>query len=106
MYTKERVTEVKKRIRKGEYLKDVTHDMGMDPKNLARYCRNDGIKLFSKRALKDNYKRRGKARRTSEKALKIQDRVRAGLKDAEIAGEVGVTRQYVYYVRKKIVRGT
>ncbi|MCP4489691.1 MAG: hypothetical protein GY820_20605 [Gammaproteobacteria bacterium] len=58
VYTLERTREVKKRIRNGEFLKDITRDMGMDSKNLARFCRNNGIKLFSKAALKANYKRR------------------------------------------------
>lgn len=113
VYTKERVKEVKRRLQKGEFLKDIAHDMGMDPRNLARYCRNNGIKLFSKAVLKDNYRRRDysnagrpSGQRQSKKVLKIQGKITAGLKDSEIAVEFGVTRQYANYLRNKMANKT
>ncbi len=105
VYTLERTREVKKRIRNGEFLKDITRDMGMDPKNLARFCRNNGIKLFSKAALKENYKRRTRGGRRkgspSESVIKIKTLIAKGLKDAEIARSFGMTRQYINYIRHK-----
>jgi len=110
VYTMERVKEVKKRIKKGDFLKDICADMGMDSKNLARFCRNNGIKLFSKKALKRNYERRSKNRlsdkrksgRSSEKVMKIEAMIKKGIKDSAIAIEIGVTRQYANLIRKKM----
>ncbi|MCP3687514.1 MAG: hypothetical protein GY784_03790 [Gammaproteobacteria bacterium] len=106
VYTLERTREVKKRIRNGEFLRDITRDMGMDPKNLARFCRNNGIILFSKAALQENYKRRANGGRRkgppSESVVKIKTLIaKEGLKDAEIARRLGVTRQYINYLRHK-----
>jgi len=61
-YTPERVKEVKKRLKTGEYLKDVCEELGMDPRNLARYCRVNDITLFSAKQKAENYKKRGAAR--------------------------------------------
>lgn len=107
VYTHERVKEVKKRINKGEFLVDVASEMGMDSKNLSRFCRNNGIKLFTESTLKDNYARRnyskaGRPKGQSEKTLKIKQRIISGFKDTEIANEIGVTRQYVNHIRKKM----
>jgi len=103
-YTRERVREVQRRVRAGEYLKDVAGDMGMDPKNLARYCRNNGIKLFTKRALKDNYRRRGENRKPGTKALAIRQKIQEGLNDAVIAKEIGASRSYVSQIRSKMAQ--
>ena len=61
-YTPERVKDVQKRIKTGEYLKDVCDELGMDPRNLARYCRMNGITLFTAKQKAENYKKRGAAR--------------------------------------------
>jgi len=61
-YTPARVKEVQKRIKTGEYLKDICEDMDMDPRNLARYCRLNSITLFTKKQKAENYKKRGAAR--------------------------------------------
>ena len=61
-YTPERVKLVKEQLKTGAYLKDICTDLGMDPRNLARYCRNNGIKLFTKKQIAENYKRRGQER--------------------------------------------
>ncbi|MCJ8313790.1 MAG: hypothetical protein HRU38_16880 [Saccharospirillaceae bacterium] len=80
-YTPERVKEVQKRLKTGEYLKDVCEELGMDPRNLARYCRVNGITLFSAKQKADNYKKRGAARlgsknkKSSETAKKVSKKV-------------------------------
>jgi len=112
VYTPERVAEVKRRVRRGEFLRDVAKDMGMDPKNLARYCRRNGIRLFTKQALRQNYKRRdySKAGRgtnaPSSKVVDIERYIAAGFSDSEIARELGVTRQYANHVRHRPAKGS
>lgn len=103
VYTPERVTQVKKRINKGEFLRDVAKNMDMDPRNLARYCRNNGIQLFTKKALKENYQRRKKVGRGRGLGVRLQilGLINKGAKDAEIAKKLKVTRQYTNFVRQQ-----
>ncbi|BCE01378.1 hypothetical protein [Marinicellulosiphila megalodicopiae] len=61
-YTPERIKEVQKRLKTGEYLKDICQAMNMDPRNLARYCRVNGITLFTAKQKAENYKKRGASR--------------------------------------------
>ena len=102
VYTPERVKQVQKRIRNGEFLRDVAADMGMDPRNLARYCRNNGIQLFTKKALQENYKKRNYRNREGIKAHKIEKLINSGYKDVTISNKIGVTRQYVSLIRKRM----
>lgn len=51
-YTEERVQLVMERIEGGEFLRHIAVDLGMDPCNLARYCRRKGVSLFSAEDLK------------------------------------------------------
>jgi hypothetical protein len=114
-YTPERVKQVKKRINSGELLKDVAKDMGMDPRNLARYCRNNGITLFSKKALADNYKKRGESMR-GQKRKPYASRNGEPLKRAEvikllkkgksvdyIEDHSDASRHYIYALRKEFI---
>jgi len=110
VYSVERARAVKRRVNNGEYLKDVCADMGMDPKNFARFCRYNGIKIFTKKALKANYERRGQAqqgqprsrnKKASARTDKIENLIKKGKKDREISELIGVTRQYVNYLRRR-----
>jgi hypothetical protein len=76
IYTPERVRQVMARIKGGEFLCDICTDMGMDSRNLARYCRRNGIKLFTAEDLKKNYMRRVGIGRT-RKRLKPDPAVEA-----------------------------
>ena len=108
-YTPSRVAEVKRRVRAGELLKDVCADMGMDPKNLARWCRQHGVQLFSKKALRDNYARRRKGRHVSfnagSKMPMIVKRIQKGESNSAIAKALGITPSYVSMVRKQFESG-
>lgn len=115
-YTPERVKEVKKRINNGELLKDVAKDMGMDPRNLARYCRNNGLTLFTKKALADNYKKRGESMRgqkrktyTSRKGqplkrLQVLKLLAKGKPVDYIAQHSDASRHYIYALRKEYLQ--
>lgn len=112
-YTPERVKVVKKRVNSGEMLKDVAADMGMDPRNLARYCRNNGIKLFSKKALAENYKMRGEAMRGQKrkpyssrngeplKRTKVIKLLAKGKSVDYIEDNCDASRHYIYALRKE-----
>ena len=108
VYTKEKAKEAKRRIKTGEYLKDICADMGMDPRNFARYCRLNGIKIFTKVALKANYKRRGEGprvytkRKPSKKYLAIVSLLKMGFKDSTVAIKAETTQQYVSLIRKRL----
>ena len=112
-YTPERVKQVKKRINNGELLKDVAKDMSMDPRNLARYCRNNGITLFTKKALAQNYKMRGESMRGQKrkpysarngqplkraKVIKLLDK---GKSVDYIEEHCDASRHYIYALRKE-----
>lgn len=112
-YTPERVKQVKKRINNGELLKDVAKDMGMDPRNLARYCRNNGITLFTKKALADNYKKRGEAMRGQKrkpytsrngeplKRAQVLKLLKKGKSVEYIESHSDASRHYIYALRKE-----
>lgn len=111
-YTPERVKEVKRRVNQGELLKDVAKDMGMDPRNLARYCRNNGITLFTKKALADNYKKRGQAMRGQKrkpynsrngqplKRTQVMKLLEKGKSIDYIEAHSDASRHYIYALRK------
>ncbi len=115
-YTPERVKEVKKRINKGELLKDVAKDMGMDPRNLARYCRNNGITLFSKKALAENYKKRGESMRGQKrkpyasrkgeplKRQQVIELLEKGKAVDYIEDHSDASRHYIYALRKEFMQ--
>ena len=108
-YTVERVREVKKRIRNGEFLRDICADMKMDTKNLARFCRNNGIILFSKAALKANYARRNynsinspRIKRSCKRIERVEAMLKRGLSTEKIATKVGISGSYVCHIRRKM----
>lgn len=105
VYTKERVREVQRRLREGEFLREIASDMGMDSRNLARYCRRNGIQLFSKKTLQENYKRRKhtnsgrkKGQDLSARNEKIRNMLLKGIMGTEIAKKLGVSEDVVYYI--------
>lgn len=114
-YTPERVKIVKKRINSGELLKDVAKDMGMDPRNLARYCRNNGITLFTKKALAENYKKRGESMRGQKrkpytsrngeplKRAQVLKLLKKGKSVDYIEGHSDASRHYIYALRKEFL---
>lgn len=108
-YTPSRVEEVKQRVRAGELLKDVCADMGMDPKNLARWCRKHGMKIFTKKALQENYSRRHRSKAKTfsrgSKMPRIVKHIKNGESDVAIAKALDVTRSYVAWARKQLESG-
>ena len=114
-YTPERVKVVKKRVNSGEMLKDVAVDMGMDPRNLARYCRNNGIKLFTKKALANNYKMRGEAMKGQKrkpyssrngqplKRTQVMKLLEKGKSIDYIESHSDASRHYIYSLRKEFM---
>lgn len=59
VYTKVKAEIVRARVKKGEFIKDVCVELGMEYMNFCRFCRRNGIKIMTKALLKANYKRRG-----------------------------------------------
>ena len=108
-YNKKVVKAVQKRIATGEYLKHVCKDMGLDPRNLSRFCRMHGILLYSPKAMALNNKLRGVDRRGSKHVRKIAFIVTSrvpkilgmlfyGMEPEEIAIEFDVNVSYVTLV--------
>lgn len=107
-YTIERARIVKKRLAKGEFLKDVCEDMGMDPRNMARWCRLNDFKMFTKKAMRDNYKRRGenprsyKEREPSKKKTALIKHIKAGKTDKQAANFANSSIAYATVVRAQL----
>lgn len=104
-YNLERVKEVQKRIKQGQFLHEITKDMGMDPNNLARYCRYNGIKLFSKAAMAANYKRRvykgGRRKGQKSRAPQVIKMLEQGKPHTVIADKLKISRQYVSHIKRQ-----
>ena len=58
VYTREKAEIVRARVKKGEFIKNICVDLGMEYMNFCRFCRRNGIKIMTKALLKENYKRR------------------------------------------------
>jgi transposase-like protein len=113
-YTPERVKIVKARINAGERLKDVAEELGLDPRNLARYCRQNGIQLFSERARQRSYQQRAAKMRGQLRAPyktrngkpvkrpEIEKLLAQGMTIDEVALRCDVTAHYVYSLRKSL----
>ena len=106
-YTPDRVELVRQRIQNGEFLRDIARDLGMDSKNLARYCRRNGIQLFSDEDLKKNYLRRkkttkGRKKDNSPLVLAIKADILAGMKPRDIAKKHGVKVYKIHYLKRTL----
>jgi len=102
VYTKEKAGIVRARVKKGEFVKTVCAELGMDYRNFCRFCRMQGIKIHTKATLKDNYRRRAHGPRP--KTLKIIKAIERGWSLDRIAKAFGVGTQYVRIVRSKYVK--
>jgi len=57
-YTMEKYAIVKARIENGEFVKNVTRELGMDYRNFCRFCRQHGLVIHTPETLKQNYAKR------------------------------------------------
>jgi hypothetical protein len=107
VYTLEKVRELKRRYKKGGFLSKLCAEMGMDYKNLCRFCRQQGIKLLDQEEMQENYERRDYSRAgrqsgtRSDRTLKILADLEKGLPMAKIARKHRVSRQWVHYVKTR-----
>lgn len=103
-YTMEVVEKVKKRIETGELLKDICATMGLDPRNLSRYCRINGVKLYNEKTFKLNYMNRVRpARHKDSKRPELIALLKKGdLNTKEIAKKMNVTIHYVNFLRAEL----
>jgi transcriptional regulator len=103
-YTMEVVAKVKARIAKGEFLKDICPTMGLDSRNLARFCRINGEKLFDEETLKLNYSKRTHVpRHKNSKRIKIIELLNKGnLDNQAIAKKLNTSQAYVSIIKRKL----
>jgi hypothetical protein len=103
-YTMDVVEKVKERIETGELLKDICATMGLDPRNLSRYCRINGVKLYNEKTFKLNYLNRVRpARHKDSKRPELIALLKDGsLSTTEIAKKMKVTTHYVSALRTEL----
>lgn len=124
-YTLDKYHIVKARIEKGEFVRDVVKELGMEYRNFCRFCRQQGLTIHTPETLKLNYSKRkmktGKKvwkkkpgrkplppgdpyKSNSKRTKEIVRMLEAGRHVSEIAAVLSCTKSNVYEVEEKLMR--